>query len=123
VVLGRQSHIAKNRMQIALPDNASVAASRSYRATMTAPLCPGFDSCERARNKIKLLQRRCRVAHRAMNEAKEVWITGIGIVSSLGEGLDAHWEALAVDLSILTAAAGIQNRNAVQISLVPILRT
>ncbi|HEY0852165.1 MAG TPA: beta-ketoacyl-ACP synthase [Bradyrhizobium sp.] len=25
---------------------------------------------------------------------KEVWITGIGIVSSLGEGLDAHWEAL-----------------------------
>src|SRR5216684_256732 len=26
--------------------------------------------------------------------AKEVWITGIGIVSSLGEGLDAHWNAL-----------------------------
>src|SRR6201747_250200 len=25
---------------------------------------------------------------------KEVWITGIGIVSSLGEGLDAHWDAL-----------------------------
>ncbi len=24
----------------------------------------------------------------------EVWITGIGIVSSLGEGLDAHWDAL-----------------------------
>lgn len=24
----------------------------------------------------------------------EAWITGIGIVSSLGEGLDAHWEAL-----------------------------
>ena len=30
-----------------------------------------------------------------MNKAKEVWITGIGIVSSLGEGLDAHWEALS----------------------------
>jgi 3-oxoacyl-[acyl-carrier-protein] synthase II len=29
-----------------------------------------------------------------MNQAREVWITGIGIVSSLGEGLDAHWEAL-----------------------------
>jgi 3-oxoacyl-[acyl-carrier-protein] synthase II len=29
-----------------------------------------------------------------MNQAKEVWITGIGIVSSLGEGLDAHWDAL-----------------------------
>lgn len=28
-------------------------------------------------------------------DAKEVWITGIGIVSSLGEGLDAHWDALA----------------------------
>src|SRR3954464_333027 len=26
--------------------------------------------------------------------AKDVWITGIGIVSSLGEGLDAHWDAL-----------------------------
>lgn len=29
-----------------------------------------------------------------MVEAREAWITGIGIVSSLGEGLDAHWEAL-----------------------------
>ena len=29
-----------------------------------------------------------------MNKSKEVWITGIGILSSLGEGLDAHWEAL-----------------------------
>jgi len=29
-----------------------------------------------------------------MNQPKEVWITGIGILSSLGEGLDAHWEAL-----------------------------
>ena len=25
---------------------------------------------------------------------REAWITGIGIVSSLGEGLDAHWAAL-----------------------------
>jgi len=25
---------------------------------------------------------------------KEVWITGVGLLSSLGEGLDAHWEAL-----------------------------
>src|SRR5580658_8180897 len=24
----------------------------------------------------------------------EVWITGIGLASSLGEGLDAHWDAL-----------------------------
>lgn len=29
------------------------------------------------------------------SSAKEVWITGIGIVSSLGEGLDAHWDALS----------------------------
>ena len=29
-----------------------------------------------------------------MTKPKEVWITGIGILSSLGEGLDAHWEAL-----------------------------
>lgn len=30
-----------------------------------------------------------------MREGKrDVWITGIGLVSSLGEGLDAHWDAL-----------------------------
>ena len=29
-----------------------------------------------------------------MTERKEVWITGIGLLSSLGEGLDAHWDAL-----------------------------
>jgi 3-oxoacyl-[acyl-carrier-protein] synthase II len=27
--------------------------------------------------------------------AHEVWITGIGLTSSLGEGLDAHWRAMA----------------------------
>ena len=27
--------------------------------------------------------------------AREVWITGIGLASSLGEGLDAHWSAMA----------------------------
>jgi 3-oxoacyl-[acyl-carrier-protein] synthase II len=27
--------------------------------------------------------------------AREVWITGIGLTSSLGEGLDAHWHAMA----------------------------
>ena len=26
---------------------------------------------------------------------REVWITGIGLLSSLGEGLDAHWDALS----------------------------
>ena len=26
---------------------------------------------------------------------REVWITGIGLTSSLGEGLDAHWQAMA----------------------------
>ncbi len=31
-----------------------------------------------------------------MSEAREqAWITGIGLVSSLGEGIDAHWRALA----------------------------
>jgi 3-oxoacyl-[acyl-carrier-protein] synthase II len=28
---------------------------------------------------------------------EDVWITGIGLISSLGEGLDAHWQAMAVD--------------------------
>lgn len=29
------------------------------------------------------------------SEKSEVWVTGIGLVSSLGEGLDSHWEQLA----------------------------
>src|SRR5512141_2718289 len=29
-----------------------------------------------------------------MSEPKEVWITGIGLATSLGEGLDANWDAL-----------------------------
>ncbi|GAB4068446.1 beta-ketoacyl-ACP synthase [Ancylobacter sonchi] len=29
-----------------------------------------------------------------MSERRDVWITGIGLVSSLGEGLEAHWAAL-----------------------------
>ena len=28
---------------------------------------------------------------------RDVWITGIGLISSLGEGLDAHWQAMALD--------------------------
>ncbi len=28
--------------------------------------------------------------------SREVWITGIGLTSSLGEGIDAHWQAMAV---------------------------
>src|SRR6516162_5086729 len=27
-------------------------------------------------------------------EARETWITGIGILSCCGEGLDAHWQAI-----------------------------
>src|SRR6478752_7257354 len=38
--------------------------------------------------------RQCRMTEPKSAPAKEVWITGIGIVSSLGEGLDAHWDAL-----------------------------
>jgi 3-oxoacyl-[acyl-carrier-protein] synthase II len=30
-----------------------------------------------------------------MADAREVWITGVGIVSSLGESLDAHWQGLS----------------------------
>lgn len=30
-----------------------------------------------------------------MQRRREAWVTGLGIVSSLGEGLDAHWQALA----------------------------
>ena len=30
-----------------------------------------------------------------MADAREVWITGVGIVSSLGESLEAHWQGLS----------------------------
>jgi 3-oxoacyl-[acyl-carrier-protein] synthase II len=39
-----------------------------------------------------------------MADAREVWITGIGIVSSLGEGIEAHWEGLAKPSSADTTA-------------------
>ena len=35
---------------------------------------------------------------------REVWITGIGLVSSLGEGLDAHWDALSAGSAPVTDA-------------------
>ncbi len=31
-----------------------------------------------------------------MNNDKDVWVTGIGLISSLGEGGEAHWQALGV---------------------------
>ena len=33
----------------------------------------------------------------SQKSTEEVWITGIGLVSSLGEGLEAHWQALTAD--------------------------
>src|SRR5215510_13189182 len=32
---------------------------------------------------------------------REAWITGIGIVSCLGEGLDAHWQGLAENRQVI----------------------
>jgi 3-oxoacyl-[acyl-carrier-protein] synthase II len=34
---------------------------------------------------------------------REAWITGIGIVSCLGEGLDAHWQGLAENRQVIDA--------------------
>ena len=34
---------------------------------------------------------------------REAWITGIGIVSCLGEGLDAHWQAFAENRRVIDA--------------------
>ena len=39
-----------------------------------------------------------------MAEAREVWITGVGIVSCLGEGIEAHWEGLSKPSSADTTA-------------------
>jgi len=35
---------------------------------------------------------------------REAWITGIGIVSCLGEGLDAHWQGFADNTRVVDAA-------------------
>ena len=35
---------------------------------------------------------------------REAWITGIGIVSCLGEGLDAHWQGLNASKPVIDAA-------------------
>src|SRR5690349_19318856 len=34
---------------------------------------------------------------------REAWITGIGIVSCLGEGLDAHWQGFADNTRVIDA--------------------
>ena len=39
-----------------------------------------------------------------MADAREVWITGVGIVSCLGEGIEAHWEGLSKPSSADTTA-------------------
>ena len=39
-----------------------------------------------------------------MADAREVWITGIGIVSCLGENLDAHWQGLSAPSSADTTS-------------------
>jgi 3-oxoacyl-[acyl-carrier-protein] synthase II len=53
-----------------------------------------------------------------MADAREVWITGIGIVSCLGEGLDAHWEGLAKPSSAdITAFAPYVVHRAVPVDL------
>src|SRR6202022_2453552 len=54
-----------------------------------SPTLPYASSWTRWPTKSAFRSRQC-----LMTEPKEAWITGIGIVSSLGEGLDAHWESL-----------------------------
>jgi 3-oxoacyl-[acyl-carrier-protein] synthase II len=39
-----------------------------------------------------------------MADEREVWITGVGIVSCLGEGIEAHWEGLSKPSSADTTA-------------------
>ena len=39
-----------------------------------------------------------------MADAREVWITGVGIVSCLGEGIEANWEGLSRPSSADTTA-------------------
>ena len=36
---------------------------------------------------------------------REVWITGVGIVSCLGEGIEANWEGLSRPSSADTTAS------------------
>lgn len=41
-----------------------------------------------------------------MPAAREVWVTGLGIVSCLGEGTQAHWQALSAGVQATVAVDG-----------------
>ena len=51
-------------------------------------------------------------------ELKEVWVTGIGLVSSLGEGLETHWDQLA---SGKTPVASVDTENQAPYPVHPIV--
>src|SRR3954452_9827859 len=59
-----------------------------------SPTRPWACTCTRWPTRSVSHCRQYRMTEPKSSPAKEVWITGIGIVSSLGEGLDAHWDAL-----------------------------
>src|SRR6187455_3541071 len=65
----------------------SPSAWSSSRARTSAP------AWRRSPQRSNSRWRRSAMAERE-NNLRETWITGIGIVSCLGEGLDAHWQGL-----------------------------
>jgi len=47
---------------------------------------------------------------RSPTEPAEVWITGIGLATSLGEGLDANWDALNANRINVDTGAYVTNK-------------
>src|SRR3954470_25035300 len=66
----------------------SPSATSRFRTTSSASTCRSRPSASACRHRWALMVDGDRVQN------SEAWITGIGIVSSLGEGADAHWVAL-----------------------------
>src|SRR3954451_9373883 len=72
------------------------ATRRSPSAISPSPIPTCADTWTRWPSASAFPKRRCRMAEAKSPNSPpaEVWITGIGIATSLGEGLDAHWDAL-----------------------------
>src|SRR5690348_8737763 len=62
------------------------------------PSSPSAWSSSRARTSVRAWKKSPKRSNsrrrRSPMAERETWITGIGIVSCLGEGLDAHWQGL-----------------------------
>src|SRR6266511_5999951 len=76
-----------------LRSGSRTSASATPRSPSGSPIFPARNSaqaCRRSRSDLHFRWRRSPMA----DARRETWITGVGIVSCLGEGQEAHWQRL-----------------------------